>query len=57
MNPGRSASIFLTPYNWNVCQVANVIAEEDAELNSRLAQFGAEIILPNSNILTHCNTG
>jgi methylthioribose-1-phosphate isomerase len=36
---------------------AQRIADEDVEVNKRMAAFGAELIEDGYNILTHCNTG
>ena len=33
------------------------IAEEDVEINHRMARHGAELILDGETIITHCNTG
>jgi len=33
------------------------IQEEDEEANHTLGRLGAELIPPNTNVLTHCNTG
>ena len=30
---------------------------EDIELCNKLSEFGSRLVAPNSNILTHCNTG
>jgi methylthioribose-1-phosphate isomerase len=36
---------------------AQRIADEDVEINRRMGAFGAEIVPPRADILTHCNTG
>jgi methylthioribose-1-phosphate isomerase len=36
---------------------AQRIADEDVEINRRMGAFGAEIVPPTANILTHCNAG
>jgi len=36
---------------------AQRIADEDVEINRRMAAFGAEIVPQRANILTHCNAG
>lgn len=36
---------------------AQRIADEDVEVNKRMAAYGAELIEDGYNILTHCNTG
>ena len=36
---------------------AQRIADEDVEINKRMAAHGAELIGDGSNVLTHCNTG
>ena len=36
---------------------AQRIADEDVEINMRMAEHGAELIEDGFNILTHCNTG
>ena len=36
---------------------AQRIADEDVEINRRMGAFGAEIVPPQANILTHCNAG
>jgi methylthioribose-1-phosphate isomerase len=36
---------------------AKLIEKEDYESNKRIGEYGAELIKPNSRILTHCNTG
>ncbi|AHM72519.2 S-methyl-5-thioribose-1-phosphate isomerase [Yersinia hibernica] len=33
------------------------LVEEDRELCEQIAQHGAELVTPGSNLLTHCNTG
>ena len=50
--------------NYRVEQIANAlvaeaqrIADEDVEVNRRMAAHGAELIEDGYNILTHCNTG
>ena len=36
---------------------AQRIADEDVEVNMRIGAFGAEVVPPAANILTHCNAG
>ena len=36
---------------------AQRIADEDVEINKRMAAYGAELIEDGYNVLTHCNTG
>jgi methylthioribose-1-phosphate isomerase len=36
---------------------AQRVADEDVEVNRRIGACGAEIVPPQANILTHCNTG
>jgi methylthioribose-1-phosphate isomerase len=36
---------------------AQMLAEEDVDINRRLSEHGASIVKPGSNILHHCNTG
>jgi len=36
---------------------AKRMADEDAEMNRRMGDFGAELILNGDNVLTHCNAG
>jgi methylthioribose-1-phosphate isomerase len=36
---------------------AERIADEDVEINKRMAAYGAELVPPRANILHHCNTG
>lgn len=38
-------------------QLAKDIADEDVEINKRLATFGAELIEDGDHIIHHCNTG
>ena len=40
-----------------VVEEAVRIAEEDVEINHRMARHGAELILDGETIITHCNTG
>ncbi len=36
---------------------AQLLADEDVEINKRLGAYGAELIADGDNILTHCNAG
>lgn len=36
---------------------AQLLAEEDVEINRSLAKFGAELVPVGANVLHHCNTG
>jgi methylthioribose-1-phosphate isomerase len=36
---------------------AQRIADEDVEVNMRMGAYGAEVVPPQANILTHCNAG
>ena len=36
---------------------AHRIYDEDIEANMNIGRYGSEVVLPNSNILTHCNAG
>jgi methylthioribose-1-phosphate isomerase len=36
---------------------AQRIADEDVEVNMRIGAYGADVVPPRANILTHCNTG
>jgi methylthioribose-1-phosphate isomerase len=36
---------------------AQRIADEDVEVNMRIGAYGADVVPPQANILTHCNTG
>jgi methylthioribose-1-phosphate isomerase len=36
---------------------AQVLADEDVEINRRMGAHGAEVISDGDNVLTHCNTG
>lgn len=40
-----------------VIEEAMRIAEEDAEMNRKLGEFGAELINDGDKVLTHCNAG
>jgi methylthioribose-1-phosphate isomerase len=40
-----------------VLSEAQRIADEDVEVNMRMGAYGAEIVPPEANILTHCNAG
>lgn len=41
----------------NLVQEAKSIQEEDLQMNLKMGRFGAELIPPQANILTHCNAG
>jgi methylthioribose-1-phosphate isomerase len=45
------------PYAEAVLAEARRIEREDAEACSSMGWFGAELVPPNANVLTHCNTG
>jgi methylthioribose-1-phosphate isomerase len=36
---------------------AKAIADEDVEINRRMAEFGRELVADGMNLLTHCNAG
>ena len=36
---------------------AKAIADEDVEINRRMAEFGQQLIVDGMNLLTHCNAG
>lgn len=36
---------------------ANLLAEEDVEVNHRIATLGAALIPAGANVIHHCNTG
>lgn len=36
---------------------ANVIADEDVQINKQMAKNGAALVPPNANVIHHCNTG
>lgn len=38
-------------------EIANDICKEDIEINKKMGENGSKVVLPNSNILHHCNTG
>jgi methylthioribose-1-phosphate isomerase len=40
-----------------ILQQAQRLADEDVEINKRMARHGARLIKPGSTILHHCNTG
>lgn len=40
-----------------ILKTAEKIAGDDIETNRRIGKYGAELVPPSANILTHCNTG
>jgi len=40
-----------------VCDLANHLLQREIDMNDAMAKFGASLIQPGENILTHCNTG
>lgn len=40
-----------------VLNMAQTLADQDVEINQRMAKFGAQVVPENANILHHCNTG
>jgi methylthioribose-1-phosphate isomerase len=52
-DPGRVADRVRS----SVLAEAQRIADEDVEVNMRIGAYGADVVPPQANILTHCNTG
>ena len=40
-----------------ILKTAEKIAGDDIETNRKIGKYGAELVPPSANILTHCNTG
>jgi methylthioribose-1-phosphate isomerase len=53
------ASLEPSDRNWRdtLAREAQAIADEDLAANRRMGALGAELIVPGSGVLTHCNTG
>lgn len=46
-----------TDYEQYILELAQRIADEDVEINKKMAVNGASLIPPNANVIHHCNTG
>lgn len=53
----RAAGASIADLREAILAEAQRIADEDVEINRRMAAFGAEIVPQRANILTHCNAG
>lgn len=51
--PGMSAAALAG----HVLSEARALAEEDVDINTRLARAGAAVVPSGANMLHHCNTG
>jgi methylthioribose-1-phosphate isomerase len=56
-NPSASLRAGTDDLRSAVLAEAQHIADEDVAINRRMGAFGAEIVPPTANVLTHCNAG
>jgi methylthioribose-1-phosphate isomerase len=56
-NPSASLRAGIDDMRSAILAEAEHIADEDVAINRRMGAFGAEIVPPTANILTHCNAG